>query len=148
MSQRLTIGGFRFLSDDEIAQIDFVKVSDDSDIGYIVECDIEYPAELLELHNDYPLAPEHLTITEDPLSLVCKSINLKLFGTLQCKMKYKLHYRNLKLYVTLGMKVLRVHHVLAFRRSQWLKSYVELNTKVRQQPKNDFEKRLFRTVSQ
>jgi hypothetical protein len=152
MSQLLPIGGFRFLSDDEIAQIDFANVSDDSDIGYVVECDLEYPAELHELHNDYPLAPEHLTVTEDMLSPFCKSMNLKhafvekLLGTLQCKTKYKVHYRNLKLYVSLGMKVLRIHRALAFRQSPWLKSYVELNTKMRQQAKNDFEKDFFKLI--
>ena len=152
MSQHLPIGGFRFLSDDEIAQIDFTNVSDDSDIGYVVECDLEYPTELHEIHNDYPLAPEHVTITEDMLSPFCKSMNLKhafvekLLGTLQCKLKYKVHYRNLKLYVGLGMKILRVHRALAFRQSPWLKSYVELNTKMRQQAKNDFEKDFFKLI--
>jgi hypothetical protein len=103
MSQLLPICGFRFLSDDEIAQINFANVSDDSDIGYVVECDLEYPAELHELYNDYPLASEHLTITGYMLSPFCKSMNLKhaffvkLLGTLQCKMKYKFHYRNLNL---------------------------------------------------
>ena len=123
MSQRLPIGGFRFLSDEELSQIDFANVSYDSDIGYVVECDLDYPAELHELHNDYPLAPEHMTITEDMLSPFCKDMNMKhvftekLFGTLQRKLKYKVHYRNLKLYVSLRMKVLHVHRALAFPQS-------------------------------
>jgi hypothetical protein len=104
---------------------------------------------LHELHKDYLLAPEHVTVTEDMLSPFCKSMKLKhafvekLLGTLQCKLKYKIHYRNLKLYLSLGMKLLRVHRVLAFQQRPWLKCYVDFNTKLRQQAKNDFEKDFF-----
>jgi hypothetical protein len=77
MSHYLPVGGIRFLSEDEINKIDFTNVPDDCDIGYIVECYLEYPNELHQLHNDYPLAPEHMTITEDMLSPFCKSLNLK-----------------------------------------------------------------------
>jgi hypothetical protein len=48
MSQYLPVGGFRFLSEEEISQIDFANVPDDYDIGYAVECDLEYPSELHE----------------------------------------------------------------------------------------------------
>jgi hypothetical protein len=152
MSQYLPVGGFRFLSEEEISQIDFANVPDDSDIGYAVECDLEYPGELHESHNDYPLAPERMTITEAMLSPFCKSMNLKhaftekLIGNLQTKIKYKTHYRNLKLYLGLGMKLLRVHRVVAFRQESWLKPYVELNTKMRQQAKTDFEKDFFKLM--
>jgi hypothetical protein len=95
MSQYLPVGGFRFLSEEEISKIDFANVPDDSDIGFAVECDLEYPSELHEYHNDYPLAPEHTTITETMLSPYCKCMNLKhaftekLIGNLQTKIKYE-----------------------------------------------------------
>jgi hypothetical protein len=152
MSQYLPVGGFRFLSEEEISQIDFANVPDDSDKGYAVECDLKYPDELHESHYDYPLAPEHMTITEAMLSPFCKPMNLKhaftekLIGNLQTKIKYKTHYRNLKLYLGLGMKLLRVHRVVAFRQESWLKPYVELNTKMRQQAKTDFEKDFFKLM--
>ena len=128
MSQNLPIGGFKFLAQEEITEIDFANLSDNSDTGYVIECDLEYPAELHELHNDYPPAPEHVTLTEEMLSPFCKSMNLKhvfvekLLGTLQPKSKYKLHYRSLKLYMSLGMKLVRVHLVLAFQQRPWFKS--------------------------
>ena len=65
MSQFLPVGGFRFLSETEITKIDFANVPDDSETGYVLECDLEYPDNLHQLHNDFPLAPEHVTITED-----------------------------------------------------------------------------------
>jgi hypothetical protein len=47
-------GCFRFLSEDEINEIDSANVPDGSDTSYIVECDLEYPSELQQLHIDYP----------------------------------------------------------------------------------------------
>jgi hypothetical protein len=152
MSQYLLVGGFRFLSEDEISKIDFANVPNDSETGFVVECDLEYPSELHETHNDYPLAPEHVMVTEAMLSPFCKSMNVKhastekLIGDLHPKIKYKTHYRNLKLYLSLGMKLLRVHRVVAFRQEPWLKPYVELNTKMRQQAKTDFEKDFFKLM--
>jgi len=40
----------------------------DSNTGYIIECDLGYPAHLHDRHNNYPMAPEHLTVTRDMFS--------------------------------------------------------------------------------
>jgi hypothetical protein len=64
----------------------------------------------------------------------------KLIGSLQTKIKYKVHYRNLKLYLSLGIKLIKVHRVVAFKQKPWLKSYIELNTRLRQMAKSEFEK--------
>lgn len=153
MSQPLPIGGFRFLSDAEVASIDFAAVPDDAEIGYILECDLLYPSELHALHNDFPLAPEHVTITETMLSPFCKSLNVKsaftekLLGTLMPKLKYKLHYRNLKLYLGLGLQMIAIHRVLAFKQTCWLKSYIDFNTTMRQKAKNEFEKDFYKLMN-
>ena len=52
------------LSDDEVAVFDVATMSDDSPVGYFIECDLHYPAHLHDLHNAYPLAPEHVKIEE------------------------------------------------------------------------------------
>jgi hypothetical protein len=137
---------------DEINEIDLVNVPDGSDTSYIVECELEYPSELQQLHNDYPLAPEHITITEDMLSPFCKSLNLKcaftekLIGSLLPKIKYKTHDRNLKLYLSRHMKLLRIHRAVAFQQKPWLKAFVDLNTRMRQLAKTDFEKDFFKLM--
>ena len=74
-------------------------------VGYFLEVDLEYPNELHELHNDYPLAPEKLAVSNDMLWTYCKNIadkydikvgNVKkLIPNLGDKTKYVLHYRNL-----------------------------------------------------
>jgi hypothetical protein len=64
------------MSDEEIEQLDVTTVPDDAETGYVLECDLEYPSELHDLHNDYPLASEHMTINENMLSPFCKSLNV------------------------------------------------------------------------
>ena len=66
-SEPLPIGDFRFLLQEEISKFDtkfLNSVASDSSTGYILECDLSYPLELYDLHADYPMAPEHLEITE------------------------------------------------------------------------------------
>jgi hypothetical protein len=68
----------------------------------------------------------------------------KLVPNLRDKKHYTLHYRNLKLYLSLGMKLQKIHRVLSFKQSAWLKSYVEFNTEKRKESKDDFEKDIFK----
>ena len=92
-----------------------MSVSEKSPIEYFLEVDLQYPDELHELHNDYPLAPEKLAVSSDMLSKYCKKIAdkyeikvgdvKKLIPNLGNKTNYVAHYRNLQLYLTLGMKL-------------------------------------------
>ncbi|GFU73994.1 uncharacterized protein TNCV_1440321 [Trichonephila clavipes] len=95
--------------------VNFMNVPDDSEIGYIFEVDLEYPDELHDLHNCYPLAPEKIEVSVSECSPYTKNIAKefsilksksveKLVPNLKNKTKYVLHYRNLKLYVQLGLK--------------------------------------------
>ena len=112
MSQYLPTHGFRWCSPEEIMKLNVESLEDNSQLGFILEVDLEYPKELHDLHDDYPCAPEKTTITEDMLSdyqkelisdLGCNpSETMKLLLTLHNKEKYTVHYRNLKLYLSLG----------------------------------------------
>ena len=103
-----------------------------------LEVDLEYPKELHDLHNDYPVAPEKVKVSNDMLSAYCKKIakkyNIstrlvrKLIPTLRDKKEYLLHYRNLQLYLNLGLKIKKIHRVLKFDQSPWLKQYINFNT--------------------
>jgi len=76
-SEPLPVDDFRFLSEEEISKFDtkfLNSVQSDSSTGYILECDLSYPPELHDLNADYPMAPEHLEITEDMLSPYSKSL--------------------------------------------------------------------------
>ena len=72
MSEYLPYEGFKWLKN--VDEFDMMSVSEKSPIGYFLEVDLEYPDELHELHNDYPLAPEKLAVSSDMLSKYCKKI--------------------------------------------------------------------------
>ena len=109
------------------------------------------------IHIDYPVCPEKVKVSNDMLSDYCKeiaekyniSIGLvrKLIPTLKDKKEYVLHYRNLQLYLDLGLKIKKVHRVLEFNQSPWLKQYIDSNTEKRKHAKNSFEKDFFKLMS-
>ena len=86
------------------------------------------------------------------LSTYCKDVadwydikvgDIKKLNPILCnKVKYVVHYKNLKYYLTLGMKLVKIHRVLSFRQSNMLKKYVDFNTKKRQESRDEFNKNL------
>lgn len=164
MSQPLAKGGFRFLNNTEIQMLDVLKVPDDSQKGYLLSVDLEYPKALHDLHNDFPLAPEKKHIPNDQLSPYAQRLWLqqhasasgkiigrckqeKLITDLSDKKEYVVHYRNLKLYIELGMKLKTIHRVLEFDQDTWLKPYIDFNTKKRQEAKTQFEKNFYKILN-
>ena len=100
--------------------------------------DLEYPSELHELLKDYLLAPEKLKISQHILSvyffIITKEYRIKIGGVnklvqhLGNKSNYVLHYKKIQLYFSLGMKLTKVHRILKFKQSDWLKKYIDFNT--------------------
>ena len=124
----------------------------------IYEVDIAIPEELHDKFKDYPLAPEIKSINEDMLSDYQKYLNdklnikynvkdKKLILDLLPKKNYKVYYKNLEYYIKLGLKVTKVHRILTFDEKPFLKEYIDLNTELRKQSKNDLEKDLFKLMN-
>ena len=152
MSQYLPYTGFRLLNQKEISGFCLNTISKNSSMGYILEVDIEYTSELHELHNDCHLALEKLEISQNMLSNYCFSIASeygmktdgvnKLVPNLGSKSKYVVYYRNLQLYLSLGMKPTKVHRILKFKPSDCLKKYIDFNTDKRRNAASSFEKKI------
>ena len=157
MSQYLPTGNFKWLSQKRIKKTNLGKYTENNKKRLILEVDLEYPQELHNLHNDFPLGPEKIKVAKDMLSDYCKQIadkfNIssglvhKLIPTLNDKEKYILHYRNLQLYLSLGLKLKKIHRVLQFNQSPWLKQYNDFNTQKRTNAKNNFEKDFFKLMN-
>ena len=156
MTQCLSYGGFKWLSEEEVNEVNFDLVDSESSVGYILKVNLEYPDKLHELHNDYPLAAEKLVVSDDMLSKYCFEIAkkyeirvgdvAKLIPNLKDKEKYVVHFKNLQLYKSLGMKVKRNYRVLQFNQSDWLKKFFMWNTEKRMYAANDFEKDFFQLM--
>ena len=74
MSQFLLYSGFKWLNQKEINRFDVNSIGKNSSIGYILEVDLDYPSKLHKMHNNYPLAPEKLEISQNMLSKYCCNI--------------------------------------------------------------------------
>ena len=112
------------------------------------DVDLEYPPHLHDKHDNFPLAPEHFVINNEMISQyqqdLAQDLDVKVGGkklclTLNNKNNYVTHYRNLKMYLERGMKLLKLHRVLKFHQSPWLKQYIDLNTFLRKSSDNKFE---------
>ena len=130
MSQPLPIDGFEWMSEEELKYWDEGK-------GCILKVDIEYPKELHDSHNENPLAPERLRVNKVH----------KLIPNLINKEKYVIHHENLTQYISLGLKLTKIHSGIKFNERPWLKDYIQLNTDLRTKGTTDFEKDFFKLMN-
>ena len=103
----------------------------------ILEVDLGVKKELHDYFNDYPLAPENLSVGKVK----------KLLCTLYGKKKYIIHHETLKLYMSLGMEIGKIHRIIRFEEREWMKKYIDLNTELRTKADNDFEKDFFKLMN-
>ena len=140
MCKKLPIDGFKWSKNLKIYTEDFIKRyddDDDSDRGYLLEVDHEYPKTLHKTHKDLAFLPERRKINEIE----------KLITALNDKEKYIVHISALKQALNHGLKFKKVHRVIEFRQTDWMKSYIDMNTKLRTEAKNEFEKDFFKLMN-
>ena len=105
--------------------------------GYLLEVDVKYPKELHDLHNDLPFMCEKLKINKVE----------KLVPNLYGKKKYVIHIRALGQTLKHGLILKKVHRMIEFNQSAWLKPYIDFNTELRKRAKKDFEKDFFKLMN-
>ena len=135
MSKPLPTDSFEWMTDEELQN--WAEGSNEKGKGCILEVDLEYPKELHDEHNEYPLAPERLKVNKVD----------KLIPNLRNKEKYVIHYENLKQYLNLGLTLTKIHRGVKFNERAWLKEYIQLNTDLRTKGKTDFEKDFFKLMN-
>ena len=139
MSEKLPVHSFKWMSNKEIENLfnnQIVQVWEKTPC--ILEVDLIYPEELHDLHNDYPLCPERVE---------CDKGVKKLIPNLRDKNNYVVHYKTLMQCLRLGMKLKKIHRGIKFIECDFLKPYIDKNTNLRAQAKNNFEKDFFKLMN-
>ena len=138
MSQKLLVNGFEWVEDLSQFKEDFIKNYDEnSDERYFLEVDVKYPKNSFNLHRDLPFLPERKKIG--------KFNNL--VHDFHDKKNYVVHIKALKQALNHGLILKKVHRVIQFNQKAWLKPYIDMNTELRKEAKNDFEKDFFKLMN-
>lgn len=158
----LPLRSFAWMSEEEIANFDVMRdVSMETGPGYILEVTLRYDQSLHLEHNSFPLAPEHIEVTEadlSPYALNClQELNSgnrarkyraqKLSSTFRDRVKYVCHGLNLQLYVQLGMELVTIHRGIKFHQEPYFKPYIAMCTKKRAQAKTKSESNIYKFLS-
>lgn len=131
MSQPLPYKCFTWI---EFDQITFnLKSLSSLEKGYVLEVDIEYPNELHDCHNEFPLAAEHYMD--------------KLCPNLYNKKNYVVQLYNLNYYLEKGMKLIKIHRILSYDQKPWMKDYIDFNSCKRKTARNEFEKDFYKLMN-
>jgi hypothetical protein len=151
MPEKLPCSGFEWMTREELDHLDVSSIG--GNMGCALKVDLEYPKELHDLHNAYPLAPEGLAVDDDMLSDYARNLETtnvkveKLIPNLKDKTRYIVHYKNLQLYMKLGLKLTKIHRGIKFYQAAWMKKYIDFNTEMRKLATSAFEKDLFKLLN-
>ena len=117
MSQPSPTGGFRWV---DVKPAKISKLAKQKSKGYLLEVDVRYPKELHDSHNDLPFMCERIKINGVE----------NLIPNLYDKKRYVIHIRALDQALAHGLVLERIHRVIEFKQSAWMKEYIDFNTKL------------------
>ena len=145
MSQPLPTGEFKWVDIENLKQearelkktIDMMVRNSNRGVGYVLEVDVKYPRELHDLHNDLPFMCEKIRVNGAE----------KLVPNLHDEKKYVIHLKALKQALDHGLVLEKIHRVIQFKQSAWMKEYIDFNTRLRTVAKNDFEKDFYKLMN-
>jgi len=133
------------------------KSDEDDKYGYVYEVDLEYPDSIKKRTFYYPLCPEKMIpkIPEDEKTDYEKSFTPenyypreKLMMTHGDKKNYIVEGRTLDFYLEQGMILKKIHRKLKYKKSDWLKPFIDFNVKKRMEyPKNTFGNFFFKLLN-
>lgn len=154
---KMPVSNFKWLSQEEIQSFDIMSYDKHSNYGFILCVDLHCPPNIHDLHKCFPLAPNHESIEYDMLSNYQRNIltnlglkfnkNKKLLNTFNDKTNYVVHYLNLKFYVKHGLQIKKIHKIISFKQSYWLRPYTLFNNDKRKEATNSFDKDFFKLMN-
>ena len=160
LSQKLPVGDFHIFEDPE--QIDWMSIDTEGMYGFLLEVDLEYPRDIHDATQWFPLAAENRDITHDMLTPDMrehlKLLNNirgydvdremvkahKLVGTCLNKSEYVVHFKVLKFYLQKGLKITKIHQCIRFIQEEIYKPFIDFNSSRRAQATNEFEKSYYK----
>ena len=134
LSGPLPFSGFRWMTGEEIGEMmeDHTKIR-----SCTLKVDLEYPDELHDLHNEYPLAVESVKV--DGVR--------KLIPNLYDKEIYVVHHEALRCYLSNGMVLKKIHEEISYEERDFMKEFIDINAEARKVAKDDFEKDFYKRMS-
>jgi len=153
MLQLLPMGDYEWLSQEVLpifTEETIKNLDPHGNKGFLLEVDLHFPTSTHDFFRDIPPAPTKMVITKDMLTDYQKkrlegtifTETEKLCSPLWDRKNYIVDYRNLKLYLELGVKMTKVHRILRFSQGPWLRSFIELFTQKRLEAKANGDKML------
>ena len=135
-----------------------LNAPDDSDHGYYIVCDIDYTNECKERTEQLALKPNKRKINDNELGYLrssftdqerdgVKARSEKLILDHNNKTEYMVHYRMLKFYVKMGVKVTKKHRVIKFKQDYICSDYIQNNTNKRATAKTEAEKDVMKLMN-
>lgn len=143
MCLKLPTSNFRWLDSESIAQLKpYILNGETGKIAYgeqynqscVLEVDLSYSHAIHDSHADLPFCPKHRLCSKNASKLIC---------FYEEEERYVIDISNLLQCIANGVKLTKIHRVITFNHSTWLKDYIMLNTNFRAKAKSKFEKDLF-----
>ena len=136
MSKKLPVREFTWDNIDLHTEDMIKNYDEDGRYDALPEVDIQYPKELHALHMDLLFLAQRKVLKKTP----------KLITSLENKKEYVVHISTLKQALNHGLKLTKVHRVIKYKQTTWMKSYIDKNTKLRMQSKNEFDKTFYKLM--
>jgi hypothetical protein len=165
LGQLLPTSNFRWLTEEESVPIDWLNIDTEGESGYVLKVDLEYPRDIHDKTQDFPLAPEPGEVTEEMFTEFMREQwarrcefrrcggqikyrpEKKLLMTCRNKLEYVVHFKLLKFYLEMGMRITRVHAVIKFTQTALFKKYIDDNSARRQLAADDFTKDYYKLLN-
>jgi len=149
---------YKFLSPEEIKNLDVGKLNGDTGKGWMINVTLEYPPEIMEKTKDFPLCPTKevlAKLSDDFMDLnLDRENSMKQIPGLEAlvltqttKHKQGIHYRLLQFYLEMGMKISEIHGVLQFEERPFLRDFINMNLNVRKSSPDKIHQQISKSIN-